>query len=122
MTFTDSRGHEYPVFEPGGIYLGSLHRGRVCFDHTGRKLKVISTGRGSVTVKRKGGDRETLILAPATVVYLQPGGAPPSAPKAQEEGPYGVCGCSEPATWSDGTCEHCHSEMRSHMEGKGVSS
>lgn len=84
MTFTDHRGQAYPTFEPGGIYLGSLTRNRICYDHAGRKLKVLNVGEGSVSVRRFT-PPETLTLAPTSVVYLRPGGAPPGAPPTPPE-------------------------------------
>ncbi len=79
MTFTDNHGNSEPAFAPGHVYLGNLHRNRVCWDHNGTKLKVVHQGIGSVTVKRDGHkivtihDRtfqpaETINLAPGTVV------------------------------------------------------
>ncbi len=91
MTFTDSRGHEYPLGEPGGIYLGSLHRGRVCFDHRGTKIKVLAISQGSALVRYEADKATTLSLE--MVVYLAPTRAPVPAPKAmaedQETGPGG---------------------------------
>lgn len=44
-----------PTWAPKGIFLGSLRRGRVCYDHHGTKLKVLGVGEGSVSIRRSGG-------------------------------------------------------------------
>ncbi len=94
MTFTDSRGHEYPLGEPGGIYLGSLHRGRVCFDHRGTKIKVLGLGPSSALVRYEADKAMTLSLE--MVVYLSRDRGPVPAPKAEAEaretGPGGLGG------------------------------
>lgn len=95
MTYTDLDGNPFPTFAPGGIYVASLNRGRVCYDHQGRKLKIIAQGEGSTTVRRAGQPRtikgrtftppETLTIARSSVVYLTPGGAPKPAPPTPED-------------------------------------
>ena len=66
---------------PSAVYLGSLTRNRVAFDHRGRKVKVRSVGEGSVTITRAGRPRvikgraftprERTTLAKGSVVYLK---------------------------------------------------
>lgn len=81
MTYTDLHGNETPpanIEGEGMVYLGSLHRNRVAFDHMGRKLKVLAQNEGSVTVRRAGAPKtingrtftppETITLARATIV------------------------------------------------------
>ena len=85
---TDSLWHataEYPTWAPGGIYLRTLRRGRVCYDHRGTKMKILDTGGCSTTV-RFSGDQKTLALAPDTVVYLNQNRGPKPAPRTGEEG------------------------------------
>lgn len=66
---------------PSAVYLGSLTRNRVAFDHRGRKVKVRSVGKGSVTITRAGRPRvikgraftprERTTLSLESVVYLK---------------------------------------------------
>ena len=66
---------------PDAVYLGSLTRNRVCYCHSGKKLKVLSVTTGFVTVRMDGRrviikDRsfvrkKTTDLAPSAVVYLK---------------------------------------------------
>ncbi len=44
-----------PKWEPDAVFVGSLRRGRVCYDHRGIKLKVMSVGAGSVSIRYAGG-------------------------------------------------------------------
>ncbi len=83
--------------EPGGIYLGSLHRGRVCFDHRGTKIKVLDISQGSASVRYSGGipkiiagkafktARKATTLSLEMVVYLAKDRGPVPAPKAEAE-------------------------------------
>ena len=81
MTYVDLHGNETPpdgIEGEGMVYLGSLRRNRVVFDHAGRRMKVIAQNEGSVTVRRAGAPKtikgrtftppETITLARATIV------------------------------------------------------
>jgi hypothetical protein len=80
-TYTDLRGRTAPPegwYGPGHVYLGTLHRGRVCYDTEGRRMKIVRQGAGSTVVRRAGQPKtikgrtftppETLTLAPSTAV------------------------------------------------------
>ena len=41
-----------PPFDPDGVFLGALRVDRICYDHAGRTLRVMSQGQGSTTVRR----------------------------------------------------------------------
>ena len=81
--FRDVDLNEPPSHEsdPSAVYLGSLTRNRVCWDHRGTKMKVISINTGSVTVARAGRERvingraftprQKTTLARGAVVYLR---------------------------------------------------
>ena len=72
-----------PAWAPKGIFLGSLRRGRVCYDHRGTKLKVLGVGEGSVSIRRSGGTQRVILghaftsphravsLSRETVVFLK---------------------------------------------------
>lgn len=52
--YRDGRGRTEPgdrVAGPGHLYVGNLHRGRVAMSTTGERMKVISQGEGSTTVR-----------------------------------------------------------------------
>ena len=62
------------------VLIGGLTRNRVCFDHVGRKMKVLDVSLGSVRISRAGQprrigekvirSREKLTISPQSVVYL----------------------------------------------------
>jgi hypothetical protein len=68
-------------YGPGHVYLGSLGRGRVCFDTLGRKLKVLRQSPGSTVVRRAGTPKtikgrtftppETITLSAGTAVRFR---------------------------------------------------
>ena len=54
--YTDYLGRTEPgpgIAGPDHLYVGNLHRDRVVYDTTGRRLKVVDQGEGSTTVSRQ---------------------------------------------------------------------
>jgi len=62
-----------PPHDPHGIYIGALRPGRVCYDHRGEEIIIISQGMASTLVHRrridKEGEYEDIPISPNTVVY-----------------------------------------------------
>lgn len=72
--YVDPTGRTTPPasWGPGLAYLGNLNRGRVCTDHHGARLKVVSQNVGSTTVRRSGSTGRTFTRADGSVANLGP--------------------------------------------------
>lgn len=62
-----------PKYDPSGIWVGALRPGRICFDHRGNRVKILTQGPGSTTVRRRRIDKERkheeIAISTHSVVY-----------------------------------------------------